>query len=294
MKSDLLSRVLSLTNRVLLKKSVKDKGTYPTVSVSYWGSDDNPIELLNPYGMFAVPPNDSHGVSWSINGIEENQVGILYKADIRPEGLEPGDAAFGNFLNDTFSLWLNNGEINIKSKTGASVVISGEDDEGNGGGEITVTDKSGSTLFMAEDAIVATAKGGGNVNMGDDGSIVATSGGGGVITMAADGTITAKTSLFTVDSPLTLLTGDLLVEGNAVVVGNIAAGGSLAITGTSSMTGSVGIAGDIAIEGNAELGGGGAAIARAGDPVQVTITGGSSAGTANGTITSGSGNNTAN
>lgn len=285
----LLDRNESLTNRVFLKKSKKDEGTYPTLLVSYWGSNDNPIENLNPYGMFAVPPDESHGISWSINGIEENQIGILYKADIRPIGLEPGDAAFGNFLNDTFSLWLNNGEINIKSKTGASLVMSGQDEEGAGGGEITVTDSAGSTLVMAEDgSIVTTAAGGGVIAMGEDGSIVATSGGDGVITMAADGTITATTNQFTIDAPLTIMTGNLQVAGN------ISGAGALAVSGSSTLTGSVAVEGDVAISGAAQLGSGGAAIARVGDPVVVNVSGGSSSGPASGTITAGSSNNTAN
>lgn len=282
MIANLFNRIWSLTNRVFLKQSKKDEGTYPTLSVSYWGSDDNRVELLTPYGMFAIPPDGSHGISWSINGIEENQVAILYKADIRPEGLDAGEAGLGNFLNDTFSLWLNNGEINIKSKTGASVVLSGEDDQGEGGGEITITDGAGSTLVMAADAIVTTAAGGGVITMAADGTIVATSGGDGVITMAADGTITAKTTQFTIDAPLTNLTGNL------VVAGNIIGAGGLAIAGTSTL------AGNVAIEGAAQLGNGGAAIARVGDAVQVEVSGGSSAGPASGTIITGSSNNTAN
>ena len=67
------------------------------------------------------------------------------------------------------------------------------------------------------------------------------------------------------------------------------------ITATNvNITGNLTVTGDMQIDGASTLGAGGAAIARVGDAVLVTVAGGSSAGPASGTITAGSANNTAN
>lgn len=80
-----------------------------------------------------------------------------------------------------------------------------------------------------------------------------------LITFLADGTIQLDSDVaVNVTSPTVTIAGDVTIEGN------------------------------LQVDGVATLGSGGAAIARSGDPVTVTVVGGSSAGPASGTITAGS------
>lgn len=148
----LLNMIRSVVTRVFLpaNRTKVDSGVYPTVNVSYFGSENNPIELLAPYGHHYNPPAESHGISWCVGGIEENQVGMLYRADIRPKGLKPGEVAHGNFLNDTYTTYQNDGTITIASKTGAIAVF-------DSSGGITLSDSAGNTFEVNNSEAVLTA-----------------------------------------------------------------------------------------------------------------------------------------
>ncbi len=80
---------------------------------------------------------------------------------------------------------------------------------------------------------------------------------------------------------------DGTVELNSDVAVNVTSP-EITVMGNATIAGDVTIEGNLQVDGVATLGAGGAAIARSGDPVTVTVIGGSSAGPASGTITAGS------
>lgn len=108
--------------RCVVTLASTDTGDVPITQVQYL-DDVTDIEYLYSYGAHGVPPNGSLGVMFNSFGYAESNTGIFYNVELRPKGLEPGEYASGNFQEESFTTYLNDGSITIKSKTGSTITM---------------------------------------------------------------------------------------------------------------------------------------------------------------------------
>jgi len=75
-------------------------------------------QVIYPYGMYAVAPKGSQGVTFNLSGQSENQVTLPYDAFTRFSGLQPTEVMIGNQVQKSFIKFKDKGDISIANKSG--------------------------------------------------------------------------------------------------------------------------------------------------------------------------------
>jgi len=121
---NLFRRLVNLVSWVNKTNVLKDDQQFPMNQYSYMRKVKN-IVVIYPYGMTANAPVNNLGVKINV-GHEENAFAIEMSEDNRPKKLEPGEAAFGNWVKDTRIFFKADGGIEIISKAKIDIISEGD------------------------------------------------------------------------------------------------------------------------------------------------------------------------
>ncbi len=150
---NLYNKVINLTKRGYISKSLKDNNQMPLVQVTYQGKTTTMI-LVNPYGFYSRPPVESLGLCVNVRGKEKAQDFFHYWNKNRYKDLEEGEVKLGNSEKGTYIFFKDNGDIEIKCEN--ATIDAAKIDLGVGGNEIA---RKGDTVLV--DGKTGTITGGG-------------------------------------------------------------------------------------------------------------------------------------
>lgn len=125
MFAELRDMIVNLVRRVYVSLPGDDNGEVPITQVSFFGTAAN-AEVMYPYGSHGNPPKGSTGLVISQNANQEVLAAFLYKADVRPKGLKPGEYAAGNFVVGSIVKFDEDGNINITAIGDLNITVEGK------------------------------------------------------------------------------------------------------------------------------------------------------------------------
>lgn len=108
----MINLVRNLIKRAVITLKADDSQKIPTVQCSYLG-DTITAELVNPYGISAIPPVGENAITWSVLAQEDNIAAMPTSTSTRLRGMQAGEVAVGNFTNDTYAYFNQNETILI-------------------------------------------------------------------------------------------------------------------------------------------------------------------------------------
>lgn len=134
--------------RARVTKVSDDEGNYHVSQVNYFGKACD-VEILTPYGLYSNLPSDGVVALWSVQGQEENRVGIGNTPATRYKNLKEGEVVIGTPMHEVKMEFLSQGVVKITGKGNSSVNI---DKDGN----ISITTEGTLSLNSKGNMTIAT------------------------------------------------------------------------------------------------------------------------------------------
>ena len=107
-----MTKLFNLIKNAIISLSGKDSADFPTAQVDYLGKTKE-IELVFPYGLAANPKEKCFTLLFSVNGQEDNILGIAHNPTNRFKNLTPGEVVVGNSYVNTKIYFKADGTIEI-------------------------------------------------------------------------------------------------------------------------------------------------------------------------------------
>lgn len=164
--------------RARLTKEAKDDGNYHVAQVNYFGKTCD-VEVLTPYGLYSNLPKDGVVTLWSVQGQEENRVGIGNTPKTRYKNLRTGEVVVGSPAHETKIEFLTEGVVKVIGKNNATITIDASGNISvNTDGTLTLSSQGNMTLSSDAD-INVTASGdvvidGANIELNGSGTPLST------------------------------------------------------------------------------------------------------------------------
>ena len=109
----LINMIRNMTRRSVITLAGSDDGDYPIQQITYLGKATE-CEMISPYGLHANLPIDvTLLTTWSVQGQEDNRVGMGYTPKLRPKELPEGELVLYHPLTQTKLHFKNNGDLDI-------------------------------------------------------------------------------------------------------------------------------------------------------------------------------------
>lgn len=94
---------------------IKDVGNYPKTQVKTRGDKVQNAAVMHDYGFHSVAPIDGQAYVFSVNGDEGNFAVITDAPNLRPKNLKEGETIAGNWIEQSWVYFKEDGSIEIKS-----------------------------------------------------------------------------------------------------------------------------------------------------------------------------------
>jgi len=201
--SRLINMIRNMTRRSVITLAGDDAGDYPVQQITYLGKATE-CEMISPYGLHAnLPVGVTLLTTWSVQGQEDNRVGMGYTPKLRPKELPEGELVLYHPLTGSKIHYKNNGDIDID--------VTGDN------GDLNVTIKKDLNITVNGNASINVV---GNAAVDIDGDAA----------IDIDGTAT-------VDCPTTNWTGDINLTGKLNINGDLEVSGSSTLSATVTSNG---------------------------------------------------------
>lgn len=197
-----------MVRRAVVTGGANNDQNFAVQQVSFFTSVSD-CQMLFPYGMYANATSpeeaDTLVAMFSVEGVEENKIGIPYAPMKRPRDLEQGEVAFYHPNTNTFIKYRNNGDLEIATGPNAP------NSETTGNLIINCND---ATINVANDALISA---------GNNITITATAD----VNVTCDNATMTISTLATFDVPNATFTGSVKIDGDLEVIGTTTLGSTV-------------------------------------------------------------------